>query len=61
MSNLKAISPKLSNTIIQHVQQAKLVRPVKPHYSYVTLSTHVFTMDMYAGSLNSHSLFTNLP
>ena len=44
MSNLKAISPKLSNTIIQHMEQAKLLRPVEPHYSCVALSTNVFEM-----------------
>ena len=44
MSNLKAISPKWLNTFIQHMKQAKLVRPVEPQYSYVTLSTHVFEM-----------------
>jgi len=44
MSNLKAISLKLSNIAIQHMKQSKLVRPVEPHYSYVALSTHVFEM-----------------
>jgi len=39
---LKAISPKLSNTVIQYMKQAKLERPVEPHYSYVALNTHVF-------------------
>jgi len=44
------------------MKQTKLVRPVEPHYSYVALSTHVFdNVYIYEGSLNSHSLDTNLP
>ena len=61
MSNLKAISPKLSNTIIQHMEQVKLVRLVEPHYSYVALSTHVFEMNIFMKVLSNLNLRRNLP
>ena len=56
MSNLKAISPKLSNAVIQHMKQAKLVRPVEPHCSYVALSTHVFEMYVFMKVLSNLNL-----
>ena len=62
MSNLKIISPKFLNTVIQHMKQAKLVRLVQPHYSYVALSTHVFEMYIFMKVLSNLNLrFSNLP
>jgi len=56
MSNLKIISPKFLNTVIQHMKQAKLVRLVQPHYSYVALSTHVFEMYIFMKVLSNLNL-----
>jgi len=55
-------SSKSANTVIQHMKQTRLVGLVEPHYSYVALVTHVFEkVYIYKGSLNSHSLDSNLP
>jgi len=56
MSNLKAISPKLSYTVIQQVKQMKLLRLVEHHYSYVAISTHVFEMYIFMKVLSNLSL-----
>jgi len=42
------------------MKRVRLVRLVEPHYSYVALNTHVFDNVYNEGSLNSHSLDTNL-
>ena len=43
----------------QRMRQVRLVRSVAPHFSYVAFITHVFNNN--EGSLNSHSLDSNLP
>jgi len=39
---LESISPNHQIHSSQHMKQVRLVRSVEPHYSYVTLITHVF-------------------
>ena len=41
------------------MKQVRLARLVEPYYSYAALITHVFNNN--EGSLNSHSLDSNLP
>ena len=54
--------PKSLITVIQHMKQMQLVRQVEAHYSYMALITHVFeNVYIHKGSLNSHSLDSNLP
>ena len=55
---LESISPNRQIQSFQHKKQERLARLVEPHYSYVALITHVFNNN--DGSLNSHSLDSNL-
>jgi len=59
MSNLNQSSPNHQIQSFQHMKQVGLVRPVEPHYSYAAFINHVFNNN--EGSLNSHSLDSNLP
>lgn len=59
MLNLNQSSAKSSNTAISTYGTSKASNPVEPHYGYVALITHVFYNK--EGSLNSHSLDSNLP
>ena len=44
------------------MKQVRLAKPVEHHYSYMALITHAFEdVYIYKGSLNSYSLYSNLP
>ena len=56
---LESISPNRQIQSFQRMKQVRLARLVELHYSYVALTTNVFNNN--EGSLNSHSLDSNLP
>jgi len=59
MSNLNQSPPNRQIQSFQRKKQVRLARPVEHCFSYVAVITHV--LDNNEGSLNSHSLDSNLP